>query len=324
MDILKALEPDIIFRQSPWLDLPPIFNPADINFARLCYVPYSFTAVKRIGKDEPKDTFSSLNHTDLYYHRLCWRIFCETEMHKEMYTSSIRGGQNVVVTGYPKFDRLISAKSDAPFWPIEIKHTSKPRFRIIWAPHHSVTPDVMAFGTFVNTHKEMLAWARQSENDYEFVLKPHPALVSEVVHNLKAYTQEYMNTYFADWNALPNTAIYEGGNYGPLFVASDVMLTDGVGFLSEYQLFEKPLIFLDSGCHFGFNAAGKIMIESANTIKSVAEARALCERLKNGDPDPMQAVQQAVLTKIMPYPGQSAQKILRAIRDGLLAEGVID
>ncbi len=326
LDILKAMEPDIIFRQSAYHDLPPVFNAEDINFARLCYIPYSFTAVRRVGKQEAEDAVSSRAHTDLYYHRLCWRIFCETEMHKSMYVdNSVRAGHNVVVTGYPKFDCLLADRQRPAFWPIEQNSQSgKSRFRIIWAPHHSVTRDVMGFGTFVETHQEMLEWARHSQNEFEFVLKPHPALVSEMVHTLKAYSQEYMDTFFATWNALPNTAVFEGGDYGPLFKASDLMLTDGVGFLSEYQIFEKPLIFIDSGRHFGFNAAGTVMMESANKVKMVAEARALCENLRQGHPDPMRTMQQQVLSRIMPYPGQSAQKVLQAIREGLIAEGVID
>lgn len=323
MDVLKMLSPDIIFRQGPWHDLPPVFNAAEINFARLCYIPYSFTAVKRLDKDESSDVICSSRHTDLQYHRLCWRIFCETEMHKEFYVNtSIRQGENVVVTGYPKFDRLLSEKKRPAFWPIMDNQPGRRRYRIIWAPHHSVTPDVMGFGTFVAVHKEMLEWARHSVNDYEFVLKPHPALVSEVVHALKAYSQAYMDSFFAAWNALPNTALYEGGSYGSLFAGSDVMLTDGVGFLSEYQLFEKPLIFLDSGCHFGFNPVGAIMLESANKIRSISEARALCERFSKGEPDPMRTIQQTVIQRIMPYPGQSAKKIVQAIREGLYAEGV--
>lgn len=323
MDILKALEPDIIFRQSAWHDLPPVFNAEDINFARLCYVPYSFTAVKRLDKDEPVDTLASTRHTNLYYHQLCWRIFCETEMHKNMYIdTSTRAGQNVVVTGYPKFDRLIAAKKQAPYWPIK-NNTAKRRFRIIWAPHHSVTREVMGFGTFVEVHKEILQWAKECEQEYEFVMKPHPALVGELVHALRIFTQEYMDSFFEAWNALPNTAVFEGGDYGPLFMGSNVMLTDGVGFLSEYQLFEKPLVFLDSGHHFGFNAAGEVMMESANSFRSLADARRFIETLKNGQPDPMREKQQSVLTRIMPYPGQSAQKIVQSIRDGLSSEGVI-
>jgi hypothetical protein len=324
MDILKALEPDIIFRQSPWHDLPPVFNAAEINFSRLCYIPYSFSAVKRLDKDESPEVTSSNRHTDLYYHRLCWRIFCETEMHKKMYVdTSIRAGANVVVTGYPKFDYLLASKEQPPLWPIENKNAIKRCFRVIWAPHHSVSADVMNFGMFVETHREMLAWAQESQHDYEFVLKPHPALVSEVVHNIKAFSQEYMDAYFALWCALPNATLYEGGDYGPLFVGSDVMLTDGVGFLSEYQLFEKPLIFLDNCRHFGFNAVGDIMVQSANKVSGIAAARALCERLKNGEQDPMHQKQKQVLPQIMPYPGQSAERIVQAIREGLIEEGVI-
>lgn len=321
LDILKALEPDLIFRQSAYHDLPPIFNAADINFARLCYIPYSFTAVKRISHSEPIDATSSANHTDLYYHRLCWRIFCETEMHKSMYVdTSVRSGENVVVTGYPKFDHLVSAKERPAFWPIA---SDQRRLRIIWAPHHSVTPEIMGFGTFIETHKDILEWAKQYTDSYEFVMKPHPALVSEVVHEVKAFSQEYMDAFFAEWKSLPNTAIFEGGDYGPLFMGSDVMLTDGVGFLSEYQLFEKPLIFLDSGHHFGFNAAGNVMMRSANKFRTVAEVKHFCENLRQGGSDPMRESQQQVLSQIMPYPGQSAQKILQAIREGLIAEGVI-
>lgn len=322
LDILKALEPDLIFRQSAYHDLPPIFNAADISFARLCYIPYSFTAVKRISQSEPLDATSSANHTDLYYHRLCWRIFCETEMHKSMYVdTSIRSGENVVVTGYPKFDYLASAKERPAFWPIP--SNNQRRLRIIWAPHHSVTPEIMGFGTFIETHKEILEWAEQSTDTYEFVMKPHPALVSEVVHGVKAFSQEYMDTFFAEWESLPNTAIFEGGDYGPLLMGSDVMLTDGVGFLSEYQLFEKPLIFLDSGRHFGFNAAGNIMMRSANKFRTISEVKRFCEKLKQGESDPMREIQKQVLSQIMPYPGQSAQKILQAIREGLIAEGAI-
>lgn len=323
MDILKALNPDLIFRQSPWHDLPPVFNPAEINFARLCYIPYSFSAVKRVDHMESKEADFSVRHTNLHYHQLCWRIFCETEMHKEMYIqSSVRQGENVVVTGYPKFDRLLAAKKRPACWPITDSIPHRRRFRIIWAPHHSITSEVMGFGTFLETHREMLAWAQQSEDTYEFILKPHPALFGEIVHTAKAFSQDYVDAFLSTWNALSNTSLYEGGDYGPLFAGSDAMLTDGVGFLSEYQLFEKPLIFLDSGKHFGFNSVGNIVIQSANAVKTVAEARFFCERLKNGETDPLQATQQKVLSQIVPYPGQSAQRIVEAIREGLKADGV--
>ncbi len=322
LDILKAIAPDIIFRQSGYLDLPPIFNPEDLTFARLCYIPYSFTAVRRVDHNEPETVECSSRHTDLYYHRLCWRIFCETELHPPMYqNTSVRAGENVVVTGYPKFDHLLSAKNRAPHWPI--KSSTPDSFKIIWAPHHSIRSEFMGFGTFLSTHQDILRWAEESQGSFEFVLKPHPALWDTLVHTSKVYTQEYIDNFLYAWNSLPNTSICEDGDYAPMFMASNALLTDGVGFLSEYQVFEKPLIFIDSGNNCGFNAAGQMMMQSANKVTAISEARVLCESLRSGNPDPMREAQKHTISQLMPYPGESAKRIVASIREGLAAEGVL-
>jgi hypothetical protein len=317
LDILKALAPDIIFRQMPWEPLlPPAFNVTELSsFARVCYVPYGYLTVKRFQPNESEASSASKKHTDEYFHRMCWRIFCETEMHKTMYEKyAVRAGDNVVVTGYPKFDSLLEAKKKPPYWPVQQK--GKKRFRVIWAPHHSVTADWIGLGTFLETHNDMYGWALKAPNEYEFVLKPHPALYGELVKVKRVMSQDYLDSYLKAWNALPNTAIMDTGDYGPLFAASDAMVTDGVSFFSEYQVFEKPLIFMDSGRHMGFNEAGSVVMESANPVKNVAGAIAFCERLRAGKPDPMRQKQKEVLKRIMPYPGQSAQKVLEAIRTG--------
>lgn len=338
LDVMKALDPDIIFRQMPWDGLlAPAFSMSELSFARICYVPYGYLTPRRFTAQEPADQIASPLHTDQQFQRLAWRIFCETEMHKSMYVKTgMRAGKNVVVTGFTKFDRLLEAK-DKPSWPITSSADSaahsathsathsndgKRPFRIIWAPHHSVTPDWLGFGTFVETHAQMLQWAKESRGQIEFVLKPHPALWGELTTVRKVMSKEYVDNFVQQWNSLANTKTVDGGDYGPLFAASDAMITDGVSFFSEYQLFEKPLLFLDSGRHFGFNEAGEVVMRSTNNVKSVAEARALCERLRAGEPDPMKAVQKEVLPLITPFPGQTAQRALQAIREGLeLEEG---
>lgn len=165
----------------------------------------------------------------------------------------------------------------------------------------------------------MLAWARAA-NDIDFVMKPHPLLWGRLVEHKKVMTQEELDAFLATWKALPNAALVEGGDFGPLFVASDAMLTDGVGFLAEYQIFEKPLIFIDSGRHFGFNRAGEVVMESANTVKTVAEAKAICERLQQGEPDPKREIQKRNLPRFMPHAGRTAQKVLESIREGIAQE----
>ena len=318
LDIIKALAPDIIFKQMPWEGLmPPSFGTSELQFARICYVPYGYLTVKKFTQDEPLESSASKLHTDQYFHRMCWRIFCETEMHKKMYEKyAVRGGDNVVVTGYTKFDSLLESKKQPPYWPIAQKDDKK-RFRIIWAPHHSVTNEWLGLGTFLEIHNDMYGWALKHQDEYEFVFRPHPALYGELVRIRQVMTQDYLDSFLNAWKALPNTAIMDTGDYGPLFNASDAMITDGVSFFSEYQIFEKPLIFMDSGRHTGFNEAGSVVMESANNVKNVEQAKALCELLRSGKPDPMQEMQKTVLARIMPYPGQTAQRVLTAIREGL-------
>jgi hypothetical protein len=321
LDILKALQPDLLFRQQPWDQLiPDAYSTAELNFTRLCYVPYAYMGVQRYAADEDPQAEGSIRQTDMIFHRMCWRIFCETEMHKDMFAKkAARQGKNVVVTGYPKFDQLLQrAKSSPPVWPIP-ESGGKRRFRIIWAPHHSVAPDWLGFGTFPTMYRDMLNWAREA-GDIDFVLKAHPHLWSKVVATYKFMTQEQLDEYLAAWKALPNTGFVEGGDYGPLFAASDLMLTDGISFLWEYPLFEKPLVFIDSGHHCGFNKAGKALLECNNTVTNFAAAHTLCEKLAHGESDPKAGVRKDVLARIVPFPGQSAQKILQAIREGLEQE----
>jgi hypothetical protein len=321
LDIIKTLAPDIIFRQMPWEGLmPPAFNTSELQFSRICYVPYGYLTVKQFTPDEPPESSASKLHTDQYFHRMCWRIFCETDMHKTMYEKySVRQGNNVVTTGFTKFDSLLESRNQAPYWPIESKDGKK-RFRIIWAPHHSISKEWIGLGTFVEIHNDMYGWALKHQDEYEFVFRPHPSLYGELTTIRNVMDKNYLDSYLAAWNALPNTATMDTGDYGPLFNASDAMITDGVSFFSEYQVFEKPLIFMDSGRHLGFNEAGSVVMESANNVKTVEQAKTLCDYLRSGMPDPMREMQKMVLKRIMPYPGQTAQRVLTAIREGLEKE----
>lgn len=319
LDILKAMKPDLLFRQAPWeVTLPPAFAAPELTFARLCYVPYAFMMIRRYKTTEAATAECSSLQTDQILHRLSWRIFCETEMHKNMFRhTAVRGDQNVVCTGYPKFDRLVRAKEREPFWPIPAPDGRR-RFRLIWAPHHSVKAAWLNFATFPEIHRDMLTWARTS-SDIDFVMKPHPSLFEKLT-DTGTMTSQALADYLRDWKELPNATIVEGADYGPLFHGSDAMLTDGVSFLSEYQLFEKPLVFLDSGCHVGFNEAGLVAIEAANIVKSFTEARTLLEKFCGGQPDPKASIRPSVVARLRPYPGQGAAKILEAIRDGLTSE----
>lgn len=359
LDLIKNLQPDVIFRQSPWeYDVPEAFGAEAINFARICYVPYyAFMLVDDHFKaDKPEDHLNQ--HIDQPFHKHCWRIFAENETVKQQaLTDSTLCGANIVVTGNPKLDRL-RRMQDNPCWPLpdpevvgsasaqntelcennlssddalpdrpldteagdqteEKPENSRP-FRIVWAPHHSIDRRWLSFGMFLQTWREMLAWA-QEDQTIQIVLKPHPALFSKIEGDQMLSPEEYR--FFREtWDSLPNTTVQDGGNYSALLAASDAMITDGVSFLAEYQLFEKPLVFIDSGEHVPFNPVGQQVVKGANSVADVAQARQFIERIRGGENDPASVYRDDVLKLLLPYPGKSAQMVVQAIREGLAAE----
>jgi hypothetical protein len=314
IDILRALQPDVIFRQSQWeSDVPPAFSTSRLSFARICSVPYGMSIV---GKFSPGDSsVGGVNEQsfDQHYHRMAWRVFCETEQTRDYFVQfSHSDPEKFVVSGYPKLTRLLRARNEPEQWPIV--GAGKRRCRIIWAPHYSVGTDWLAFGTFDRIHRDFLAWARE-QPDFDFVLKPHPALFEFVVSS-GALSRQDLDAFLKGWHALPNCAVEEG-TYAHLFAASDMMITDGLSFLTEYPIFEKPLIFVDSGRHVPMNALGDAALAAAHQVRTFDETRSAAQAYASGAPWLFEAQRQALLKTLFPRQREPAHLILDSIADGL-------
>ncbi|OCJ04169.1 hypothetical protein A6U87_15075 [Rhizobium sp. AC44/96] len=309
LDILKALRPAVIFRQQQWdYCLPPAFRTNELTFARLCLVPYALNLAASLG-DEIITEVSAFGF-DQAYHRAAWRIFCETATTQSYYRSFEHSDPaKFILSGYPKFDRLMKAdKTDA--WPIPTRSTRG--FRVIWAPHHSVGGHGLGFGVFDRIWDSMLRWAKESP-DIEFVLKPHPALFGH------ALTGENVGLFQNAWTRLPNCAI-EMQQYGELFAASDMMISDGLSFLAEYQLFDKPIVFFDSEQHVEFNGLGRMTEAATRRVRTFEEMKQATLEYKNGKAWEFQAERRTLLDTILPNQGKASASILDAIVTGISAE----
>jgi hypothetical protein len=186
---------------------------------------------------------------------------------------------------------------------------------VIWAPHHSVTPQWLRFGTFVETYKEILEWVRRDKS-VEIVFRPHPATLTKVVSTGRL-SQRELDDFLTAWNALPNTAIDEREDFAFAFAASDALLTDGISFLAEYQPMDKPIVFLENKAHEKLTELGHRVVEATYSVASAAEAIALLDRIRHEKFDPLRNIRRAVLRELMPFPGQSAMRILDEIRMSL-------
>lgn len=314
MDMLHSLKPDVIFRQQQWdAPVPPALRTAEITFARICVVPYGMGVLANPDAKGDTDEAYQLNY-DQPYHRAAWKVFCETEQTQAYYRSFQHSDPDkFILTGYPKLDKLLEAKGKGA-WPIA--EPDGRTFRVIWAPHHSLAMNGAGFGVFHKIYREMLDWAKSSA-DIQFVFKPHPALAFSGTTRLP--TGEY-DSFLQAWSTLPNCTICEG-DYGALFDASDLMLTDGVSFLTEYHLFEKPLIFIDSGVHARFNALGRMAERSAHRVETFAQMKAAALEYQAGKPWHLEAEREELLNVLLPLKKSASQVILDCIADDIKRSG---
>lgn len=59
-------------------------------------------------------------------------------------------------------------------------------------------------------------------------------------------------------DVLDNISVDDGWNYIDSFEWSDMLVTDGVSFIAEYPLTNKPIVFIENPHHMKFNSNGEL------------------------------------------------------------------
>lgn len=311
--VVRALEPDVIFRQSQWdVDVPEAYSTRNLGFARLCLVPYeTMGLIENIPIDGIGDTA-----VDNRYHRAAWRVFCAGDHARDVAVArSSTGGAQFVATGHPKADRLRTAPAR---WPVERPDGTTPRSRIVWSAHHSISDTWTSFGMAHLVADEMLAWAR-SAPDVDFVLMPHPALRPYIDDPSSPVSPDEADRFVAEWTALPNATVFADGDYAPLLAASDAMISDGLSMLVEYQFMQKPLVFLERPGHRPFNEAGKMLLSGVEAAASVDQAREILDSLTPGERESIAQAQRENIARLF-APGPAAPRIVDELRAAVASE----
>jgi len=300
LDYVKSLAPAVIFRQAPWDDdLPPTLSARHLAFSRLCYVPYGYMTAA-IEKKQ----------FDQVMHRQCWRLFCPDEAHRALYAAhNALGDINCRVTGYPKFDHLSRQVGQPGRWPIAGGPADA--YHLVWAPHFSSDNDPLKFGVFTRIAGDMLTMAAKDPS-LQIVLRPHPALREALA---AARPDSSLGRFLATWQSLPNTCFDDEADYAELFAASHAMLTCGISFFSEYQLFDKPLVYFERADNAGFNAAGERLKDGMYCVRDFADWARRLQALRAGVEDPaIVAGRRRIAAELQPFPGAAARQIVEVIR----------
>ncbi len=309
LERLKQLNPQVVFRQAPWdADVPACLQAQNLAFAKLCYVPYGYMTAK-IEKQQ----------FDQNYHRLCWRIFCPDDAHQQLFAGhNLQAGSNCRVTGYPKFDHLLRHRASEGHWPVGANLTKAmgkvkaKTFRLIWAPHFSYEGNWLRFGVFDRMAEQMLALTA-AQPQLEVVLRPHPAMREAMA---AAPAESFLGQFRDRWQQLPNAGTSNEQEYADLFAASHALLTDGLSFFSEYQLFDKPLVFFEREGHAGFNPAGEQLLDGMYRLRTFGAFQTLLGKLRKGQEDAaIVAARRRIAAAVQPFPGEAARRIVEVIRN---------
>ena len=170
-----------------------------------------------------------------------------------------------------------------------------------------------------NGSPAMLAAAREHP-EWDFVFSPHPALITQLERGAAPLDSPAVRTFRAQWDALDNTEVFGGGDYGPVFERSDVCFTDGLSWLLEYQLVAKPVVFLERQGHRPFNEIGERVLAGVHTVADGSEGVRLMEGFAGGAEDPLRDEQGRITDELFGPPG-AAGRIVDAVRSGFAEAG---
>lgn len=301
---LRIFSPDIVFYQQPW-EIAPLHDVEQVSqYALTCYNPYGFL----IGNLEDV-------HYNTIFQQYMWITFAFSEEHRKLFRKyAPLGDSNVIAVNYPKLDvYLEDLPSGENFWPRLRSDNIK---RVIWAPHFAYNSGIM-YGTFDWNYQFMLDLARKHQN-IDWIVKPHPRLRSELVYQ-NTMTLEEVNSYFKEWQDLPNAKLYEQGEYFKVMMTSDAMITDCGSFLAEYLPTQKPILHLINPSSVGFNEIGRKIIKDFYKINNIAELSDTIDEVIVNKNDYLKNTR-ADAINIIVIPGQSGSDSIKSIISDVLTK----
>lgn len=271
INVRTSLSPDLIFYTNPHNDTNSRFYPSGLIGIPSVYVPYAHQ-ISCYNNYQPQ--YNQL------FHNLMWRIYTTNDLDKKIFEDfSDLKGSNVVVTGYPGIEPLITSQLEdkVSVW----KTQDKSKKRIIWAPHHTIFPgSSLGYSTFIANAQFMKALAIKFADQVQFAFKPHPMLYDKLTQHPE-WGAKKAQEYYDFWKDMENTQL-EQADYLVLFYQSDAIVHDSGSFLAEYLYVNKPAMYLSSSQELeldSYNPFGKACLEQYEIGVTKADIEAFVQRV---------------------------------------------
>jgi len=292
---LKKIKPDIVFFEEVYTHLYKKNSGYNVSkYALTCYGCYGI----------PLANHNKHHWNIIEFHSFLWKHFLFEKFSEEnCKKTSFMKLKNTFLSGFPRFDELSS------------KTKKNKRKTIIWAPHQSILDEKkyikilksvigiksdLFSGTFDKNYKLFYELAKKYKN-ITWILKPHPGLKEKIITRGFMTEKEY-KIYLQSWNKLKNTEYNNSRDYIELFERSDAIILDSIGFIAEYMIQNKPILFLNETIntknkHY-FNKLGKYLMKGCYKINNNKEIEKRINEIIINNKDHLKNVRKNIIKKI--------------------------
>lgn len=228
---MPTIQPDITFISQPYESVTvPMFWPENIaKYSKLVYLPYY--AAMTLHETEMTSFFK------MPVEKYAWKIICQSEKMKEYYEQyASRKGENVIVTGLPKWDYPMSLTKENTPCPEEWREKLTGK-KVFLLNTHFITPLLPLYTNRFGVINYFL-----KNKDVALIWRPHP-MTGPVK---KLFDQEQYLIFKEIQKAISNSSnivIDMNTSYAAAFVWSDAMITVCSSLISQYLLMDKPIIY---------------------------------------------------------------------------------
>lgn len=229
-------QPDITFFSQPYESCTSEkFWPENMaKYTKLVYLPY-YTA-RTINKNACSATYHSFFKSDS--EKYCWKIIAQSEIMKKHYKNfGSQKGENVIVTGLPKWDYPMKLTKENVNCPNGWQEKIDGRKVFLLNTHY--TEFVNDFENF-KKRKELIELFFKNKK-VALIWRPHP--LTEMV--IRVYKSDFWAEYkeLKDKIEASENIIYDDkASYEASFVYSDALLSANSSIVVQYLLMNKPIL----------------------------------------------------------------------------------
>lgn len=277
-DIKKHL-PDITFTSQPYESVMPEQFWAEniVPYTKLVYLPY-FTS-RGVVNDSERTT-----QCEMPTQKLAWKVICQSDEAKKIYSKYFAtNGENILVSGLPKWDWVVNMKQRNVQFPKTWEKLKNKKI-ILKNQHYIFKPNEL-----LDSMRTSIDYFKGS--DIGLVYRFHP--LTETMFNV------YYPNYSLEWEKIKkeienssNVAIDYNTTYDCAFLYSDILLTSYTSLIQQYILTKKPIVVVHQNVNFEKH---KAYDDNENTFMRNTELLAadteetgyeICKKiLKDGDYD---------------------------------------